>query len=292
MPGTLPGITAEDPATLPTFLVIGAMKAGTTSLHSYLDAHPDVFMATPKELDFFLDDGNWRRGEEWYRSKFAGGVRAVARGEASPSYTKYPAVPEVPARIAGLLPEVRLVYVVRDPIERMRSHWRQNAVYEGESRPVDEALLDDPHYLACSRYAFQLDQYLEHVERDRVLVITSEDLRDERAPTVERVLRFVGVDEGAIDESRLETEAHTSRATRARGRAGRLARRLPGHGAIARAAPRRLLDAWHRTTSREIAAPAMQLSDETQRRLREALAPDVARLRTWLGDDFDGWGIA
>jgi hypothetical protein len=267
------------------------MKAGTTSLHTYLDAHPDVFMASPKELDFFLDDGNWARGVQWYRDRFAGGTRARARGEASPSYTKYPAVPHVPSRIAALVPHVRLVYVVRDPIERMRSHWQQNAVYAGEARPIDQALLEDPHYLACSRYAFQLDQYLEDFDRAQVLVITSERLRDRRVETVSRVLEFVGVDPTAVDERELRTEAHQSTTTRARSRTGRLVRRIPGHGVIAKAAPARLLDTWHRATSRPLPDDAMTLSDETRRRLRDALAPDVARLRTWFGEDFDGWGI-
>jgi len=269
--------------------VIGAMKAGTTSLHAYLGAHPDVYMAEPKELDFFLDDGNWRRGVEWYRERFIGGLGAAARGEASPSYTKYPAVPHVPERIAALLPDVRLVYLVRDPIERMQSQWKQNAVYEGEARSVDQALLDDPHYLACSRYAFQLDQYTEHFARDRILVVTSESLRDDRAATVARVLEFVGV-EPALDAQQLSREAHQSTATRARGRLGRLARRVPGHGAIAHATPQRLLDAWHRATSREL--PDDELATGTRQRLAEQLAPDVARLRSWLGDDFDGWGLA
>src|SRR4051812_34415375 len=227
------------------------MKAGTTSLHSYLAAHPDVFMAERKELDFFLDDGNWTRGVQWYRDQFAAGRDARARGEVSPSYTKFPAVPHVPERIARVLPEAGLVYLVRDPIERMCSHWRQNAIYEGESRRLDVALVEDPHYLACSRYSLQLDQYVEHFARARILVVTSELLRDDRATTMARVLEFVGVDVAALDTSHLATEQHVSTATRARGRLGRIARRVPGHTTIAKAAPRGVLDAWHRATSRD-----------------------------------------
>ena len=249
-------------------------------------------MASPKELDFFLEDGNWHRGVPWYANKFTGAEHSVARGEASPSYTKYPAVPGVPARIGRLLPGVRLVYLVRDPIERMRSHWQQNTVYEGERRSADEALVDDPHYLACSRYALQLDQYTEHVDRDQILVVTSEDLRDRRAATVERVLAFIGVDASGVDEEQFAFEAHASTARRARGRLGRLARRVPGHEAIAKAVPARVLDTWHRVSSQPLEPKHLALTDETRRRLVEGLAPDVVRLRTWIGDDFDGWGIA
>ena len=122
---------------LPSFLVIGAMKAGTTSLYHYLHAHPQVFMPSIKELDFFVAGGNWGRGLHWYQKQFAGaGPGAVAVGEASTMYTKYPSVDGVPERIAAHLPEVRLVYVVRDPIDRIRSHYRHRvAVGTGDRVP-------------------------------------------------------------------------------------------------------------------------------------------------------------
>src|SRR5215211_9390855 len=107
---------------LPNFLVIGAMKAGTTSLYHYLRHHPQVFMPEIKELNFFNPLRNWRRGVEWYEEQFEGiPDSVVAIGEASTSYTKFPWIREVPARITSVLGEIRLIYVVRDPIERMQS---------------------------------------------------------------------------------------------------------------------------------------------------------------------------
>ena len=110
--------------------------------------------------------------------------------------------------------------------------------------------------------------------------------------TIESVLAFIGVGPSGIDEEQLAFEAHASTAGRARGRLGRLARRVPGHGVIAKAVPARALELWHRATSRQLEPTRLELADDTRRRLIEALAPDVARLRAWLGDDFDGWGIA
>ena len=94
--------------TLPNFLIIGAMKAGTTSLYQYLGSHPQVFMAQPKELHFF----SYRAGEDtaWYAEHFAGAGAAIAVGEASASYTTYPDAEEVPGRIAAI-PDVRLIYL-------------------------------------------------------------------------------------------------------------------------------------------------------------------------------------
>jgi hypothetical protein len=95
----------------PTFLVIGAMKAGTTSLHRCLSNHPDVFMSAPKELDFF--EKNWSRGWEWYRSQFQAGDVAMLRGESSTNYAKYPRFGGVAGRIHRSLPDVKLIYLLR-----------------------------------------------------------------------------------------------------------------------------------------------------------------------------------
>ena len=110
--------------TLPTFVVIGAMKAGTVSLRHYLDEHPDVFLGRGGrfgEPNFFVAEYNWPRGRDWYESLFDGAGGAAAIGECSPCYTWAHAFRGVPERMAQVVPEARLVYVVRDPIARMQS---------------------------------------------------------------------------------------------------------------------------------------------------------------------------
>ena len=101
---------------LPTFIVIGAMKAGTTAVYEYLRAHPQVFMASPKELDFFNSGG----AEAIYRRYFEGGAGAAAGGEGSPNYSKAHLWPETPGRTAALVPDVRPVYLGPHPRERIR----------------------------------------------------------------------------------------------------------------------------------------------------------------------------
>ena len=86
-------------SSLPTFVVIGAMKAGTTTLHAWLAEHPDVCMSARKELDFFVEDGNWERGVGWYRLRFVSCAAEKARGESSPNYAKIHAAPGVPKRM-------------------------------------------------------------------------------------------------------------------------------------------------------------------------------------------------
>src|SRR5262245_7209987 len=104
----------------PNFLVIGAMKCGTSSLYQYLRSHPQVFMPNdPDEVNFF-SRRDLERWSEWYRRLFAEAGSAVAIGERSTNYTKYPSIPDVPTRIARSIPDAKLIYLIRDPIERAR----------------------------------------------------------------------------------------------------------------------------------------------------------------------------
>jgi hypothetical protein len=118
--------------TLPTFLGIGTVKGGSSSMYYYLKAHPMIFMSEPKELQFFVAELNWDRGLEWYERHFAGAEAFAAAGEFSPGYTQHPHLSGVPKRIASVLPDVRLVYFVRDPIERMRSHYQARVLSRRE----------------------------------------------------------------------------------------------------------------------------------------------------------------
>jgi hypothetical protein len=133
---------------LPTFIVIGAMKAGTTSLYHYLRHHEQVFMPKVKELDFFVEEMNWPRGIHWYTQQFAGAAAGVlASGEASTSYSKYPQHAGVPERMAATVPDVKLLYVVRDPIARIRSHYRHRVLVGAEREGLETAVLRDPRYV-------------------------------------------------------------------------------------------------------------------------------------------------
>src|SRR5262245_43211435 len=104
---------------LPNLIVIGAGKCGTTSLHLYLGLHPEISMTQQKELNFFVAELNWRRGLGWYEEQFREGT--PVRGESSVAYSEYPQRQGVPERMAALVPDVNIVYCVRDPFERMVS---------------------------------------------------------------------------------------------------------------------------------------------------------------------------
>lgn len=197
----------EKTGRLPDFIVIGAMRCGTTALHRYLDAHPEISMSHPKELNFFTgragataswQQGNWSLGVDWYRSRFAG-AKNVA-GESSPGYTS-PDHSYAAQRIAGLLPDALLVYLVRDPIERAVSQYRLHRRDGTEPRQLAEALLD-PHsqYISRSRYFERLQPFLRYVPKESIHIVQHEELRAEPGRIVRSLCSALDIDPDAWPE--------------------------------------------------------------------------------------------
>ena len=277
---------------LPNFFVIGAMKAGTSSLWQSLRAHPQVYMPDVKELHYFSNPDRQARGFDWYAAHFVAAGDARAIGEASTNYTKYPRRAGTPANIAALIPEAKLVYVVREPISRIRSHYLHVAHGHGERRPLAEAVRADPEYLNISRYRMQIDQYLEHFDRSQLLVITSEALRADRTHTLDRVFGFLGVDTAPANID-ITPDQHVSEEKRVDRSLTRRVRRSRGYELARRVAPAPLKRAARTVTQRPVTLTVdASVPDDLRRELVGALRGDVAGLRPFLGESFDGWGLA
>ncbi len=266
---------------LPNFLVIGAMKAGTTSLFRYLSEHPDIVMPWSKELDFFSNDEVWGRGLSWYEAQFQGQGSAV--GEASPNYAKRHLFPDTASRIIATLPDVRLIYLVRDPIERLQSMYVDMLAYGGETRPLEEAVRADPDYILTSCYGFQLEPFLAEIDRDRVLVLRTGRLRQDRIETVGKAYRFLGVVDDHIP-SGIDDDANTRAEKRVPTKAGR---RL-----LEQSRYRSTVDAdtrWSSLHDRLLTRPPRRsdvaLSPGLRSELAERFHRDRDRLRALLGHD-------
>jgi hypothetical protein len=286
---------AERHGALPNLIVIGGLKCGTTSLHHYLGLHPEISMSRPKELNFFVAELNWELGQEWYASHFD--RRSRVRGESSPHYTNLPRFEGVAERMRSLIPEARIVYMVRDPIDRMLSHYLHNAGAGYESRGLSEALGDpDGSYLPRSRYAMQVEPYLAAFGAERVAIVSREELRDDRAATMRRVFELCGVDP-TFHSEQFEREWETGTARAKQGGGGfRLmdrAVRLPGLRALDRNFDR-LPESLRWLVERLVhdpgsgAAPKPELPEGLRERLELALADDVSRLEEIAGRRF-GW---
>ncbi|MFQ5523302.1 MAG: sulfotransferase domain-containing protein [Acidimicrobiia bacterium] len=275
---------------MPSFLIIGAMKTGTTSLYHYLRHHPEVFMPETKELDFFVERRNWKLGIGWYEAQFAEAGAATAVGEASPNYTKRHDDPDVAARIADTLPDVRLIYLVRHPLERMVSMYRQTVADGVEARPIEEAFAANRDYLLTSMYAWQLEPYLERFPQEHILVLTTESLRRQRAATVARVFEFLGVDPSWRPPS-LDREVHRGNRLRVPRPGLRRFGELPGYRSLLNRSWR-LRNLHQKITTRPAPRIDTTLTPKTEAALTRELAPDVAKLYDLVDGDFDGWGLA
>jgi hypothetical protein len=272
------------------------MKAGTTSLYNYLRDHPQIFMPETKEVNFFNSLRNWRFGVEWYERHFEDAeANVVAIGEASTSYTKFPWIKDVPARISSVLGNIRLIYVVRDPIERMRSHYLHNVSTGQEWRPIEDAFVKDKRYLNISRYSLQIQQYVPYIEgEENLLVIDSRDLRDRRIDTLRRVFEFLSVDKSWTPPN-IDREYYRSTDRRMKSPVLRTIRHIPRVRTLSTYVPGSIKKIKHSLTDRlpteNLDLTKGNLSDGLRTDLRQTLRADVSRLRPLMHDGFDGWGI-
>lgn len=177
---------------LPDFLIVGAMKCGTTTLAAQLAAQPGVFMTTPKEPNFFSDDEIWAKGEDWYRGLFAEAAEGDLKGEASTHYAKLPTHPRALGRMAGMLATPKIIYMIRNPVERTVSHyiheWSQN---EMAGDPV-QAFARHPELVDYGRYGMQIAPYVERFGAEKVLLTSLEALKAEPRAELARIGAFLG----------------------------------------------------------------------------------------------------
>ncbi len=195
---------------LPDFLIGGAQKSGSTALHVLLGGRRDVYLARPQELDYFDRDDVYARGLGWYRTHFeaaAGDCRAVGQTSTQYLYSRQAA-----ARIGRDLPGVKLIFILRNPVDRAWSHyWHcvkyglETASFAAARRLEGERLArGGDHrrwfsYLDRGRYAEQLERYLEHFPRERILVLRTEDLAREPGRVLDRCCRFLDLEPRAAD---------------------------------------------------------------------------------------------
>jgi hypothetical protein len=256
-------------------------------MHNYLDAHPEISMSRRKELNFFSFDRHWQRGEDWYGRHFS--AAAPIRGESSPSYTKFPKMPHVPERMKTLIPSARFVYLVRDPLTRIVSHYMHLRYGGRETRSLDEALrqFEGNQYIDCSRYHMQLEQYLEHFSQSQILVLSAEEMKENRRETLRTVFRFLNVDE-SFQSPRHDAIYHTSRSR------GRFWRTLEGSRIARNIRPYvpRSIVYWAASRGPEHqAVEAPTLDSGLRDALCDYLREDVERLRSAVGRDFAQWHI-
>ncbi len=274
---------------LPDFFLIGAMKSGTTSLSAYLFAHPEIFFSHPREPRFFSDHHD--EGLASYERLFDGARPGQVCGEGSTNYSIAALRPGVPERIAAACPDAKILYLVREPVERIRSLHQHRLDRKPDLRSLDRAVFEVPVYLESARYGAQVDAYLEHFPREQVLVLSSDRLRDDRAALLAEVYEFLGVDadfrSDDLDEMHNRGARHRRMPAPLAAVRGTLARtqvleRIP-------VSAKHTLRTW---TMRSQRPGEVVVSEELRERIHDALRDDLQRLRAVVGPQFDLWGIA
>lgn len=191
----------------PDFIVIGAMKCGTTTLAAQLGAQDGLFMTTPKEPNYFSDDRVFLRGPNWYAGLFAGAAQGDLKGEASTHYTKRPDYPRTLERMQKEVPQAKLVYMIRNPLARLVSHY----IHEWSEGQFDSALdavhLErHPALVDYGRFGWQIAPYIEAYGRAAILLTSLERLTRDGAGELARVAAHLGHDGPVTWQADLERE--------------------------------------------------------------------------------------
>ncbi|HVW80204.1 MAG TPA: sulfotransferase [Mycobacteriales bacterium] len=277
---------------LPGFFIIGAQKSGTSTLHRLLQGHPQAYLCDPKEPHYFSDPAAWERGERWYRSLFADAGDALAIGEASTTYSMYPHYSGVVERLTSVVSQPRVIYLLREPIARMRSAYLHALTWGSETRPIAQALTQDPRYLLTTSYALQAEQWLAAVPRDRLLLLSLDELEADRDAALARVCDFLGIDSAWRPTETAAAVVNASegkRPPRAWWRAlGELTLRTGSTDRVP-AWMVRLNEGDSTLVRREVAADELVVPPGLVAQLHRALHADSTRLRRLWGADAPAW---
>lgn len=216
-------MTIDTKIVKPDFVIIGAMKSATTFLQEQLEKQSGIFMSDPKEPNFFSNDEIYSLGLDWYWGLFSKSEEVDIAGEASTHYTKLPKYPRTAERLKKHLPDTKLIYVMRHPIDRLVSHYIHNWTMGFVERrsSIDEAIASYDNFVNYSLYSQQLKPWLEVFGKERVLPIFFDRLMAEPQSELERICSYIGYSKTPVWQPNKPSNASRDRV-----------RKLPMHALI------------------------------------------------------------
>lgn len=303
------GTETNSPGRMPDFLIIGAMKSGTTSLFQLLERHPGIFVPFWKEPQYFSRDHKFNLGEKWYTDNFADAREEQLIGEASTCYSRWPHFPHAAERIAKRLPNIRLIYIMRHPVERAYSHYghiMQERLIRNEGKIVtfEEALEEEKEIIDASLYMMQIERYLPLFHREQFLFLTFDELKSSPDTLLQRTQNFLGVE--TIDlishgEVKANQWGDKVSITRTRGFIENI-QRLSGISGIKNIIPKdkrqrlkdalihsKLLNSLFKTGLQDLRKSLSPLAPETRERLLKQFEAPTSNLEQFLGWQLPGW---
>jgi Sulfotransferase domain len=279
----------------PSFIIIGAGKCGTTSLHSYLQQHPQIYICPKKETFFFINEASRASHRKWgavesleaYLSLFESAPAGAVIGEISTNYYRYP---ESAQQIHDLLPDVKIIAILRNPAERAFSSY-QMFVREGhETAQFEDILTADNHYVNPGFYYRELTPFFEVFERQQIKILLYDDLCQNPTSFMQDLCRFIGVDEQvALDMSQRQREGGIPKH---QGLYALLTRPNPLRGAITSvlklAVPLELRQQWRLSLVKKTTQKA-RLSASARQQLLTLYHSDILQLQDLIGRDLSSW---
>ncbi len=286
----------------PNLFIIGAMKSGTTYLHGLLSGHPDIYMSKDKEPSYFADPielkervpemwvkGYWKN-EKKYFDLFKAGNDSIYRGESSALYANFPLLTGIPQRINNFNPDAKLIYVLRDPIERSISHYWMHVNYYGFKLDPFLAIKKKPELLAISNYMMQLEQFLMFFDMKNIFITTFEELTSDPLKCLAEIMNWLNIDKSFIPDDLFTPKNVTPKKIRAH----------RGFGLLIKLRNSRFWDktskyfpSWFTFYASHLAEYRYDknevLMDSFKDHLRSVFLPQVDDLKKALNRNFDSW---
>jgi len=271
---------------LPNLLIIGAMKCGTTSLHNYLNLHPEIYMTQEKELDYFIEKKNYKKGLNWYKSKF-NSKNSKILGESSPNYTKYPLFKDVPKNIFNLIPDIKMIYIVRDPITRLISHYKHNYTLGREKTSFEQCFnrLEKNNYIYSSMYYLQLSKYLKYFKKDNIYILDSENLLNNPVSTLKSIFDYLDVDRNFVSQ-KFHKKYHVSSVNIIHNKLGILITDKGFHIKIKKILPKFI---YYLIFQKNAEIP--EINNNTIESIKNCLSEDTIKFKRATGLSFPDWYI-
>ncbi len=261
------------------------MKSATTTLHEQLARQPGIFMSRPKEPNYFSDDEIYARGWSWYGSLFRPAGIGDLRGESSTHYTKMPTHPRTVDRMVRDLPRLKLIYVMRHPIDRLISQYVHEVTAGRVTVGLREAIERHPELIEYSRYSVQLQPFLDAYGFGRVLPVFFPRLVTHSQAELERIGRFLGHEGRLKWDEDLGPQNQGSERLRPSPVREVLVQAPVLTTIRQRVVPRRLSESLKGFWRARVEPP--RLTPVLEERLREVFDADLAQLGSWLGVPLD-----
>lgn len=269
------------------FMMIGAQKSGTTSIASQLEAHPEICFCKIKEPGFFHQTPLWQTQLDEYHQLFSPENGQLC-GEASTMYTFLPEWPDTPARLHDYNPNLKLIYVMRQPVDRIISHYTHNWVRNFVTDAPEKVVLSDPTYVNRSRYAVQIRPYIELFGRENILLLIFEEYVRDQIDSLQQIGAFLGIDSTSFLDADTEPKHKSVGETYLKYEGARLLVRSKLFKQVRDYIPASLRYAVRRPLSNKIKQkPAF--SPELKKLLWRLVQDDVTQIEAYLNRDLPQW---